>query len=84
MKWSAKDVERFKKSHASHRNLKIVSVKGNMLVYSFTGTLADPDSDHMFTMRAKLTRGGESLRWKLEDPDDNSDLFETDPLHDLL
>ncbi|GAC1501579.1 MAG: hypothetical protein NVS1B10_05850 [Candidatus Saccharimonadales bacterium] len=81
MKWSKADVTRFLKAYSDDDNFEIEWVKGNLLRYSWKAK-----SGKVWTFEAKLSHGGDNLRWSvhyvsgLEDMvgnanDDSSDLL---------
>lgn len=67
MKWSEKDLERFKANRTS--DFKVISVDGNIVIYSH-----GPEGKWKF--KARLLRGGKAMAYTVHTLDDNRDLFE--------
>lgn len=63
MKWSSKDIERFKQNRTS--DFSVDSVEGNILIYSHG----------KWKFKARLLRGGTLMSYTVHTLDDNSDLL---------
>lgn len=64
MKWSQKDLERFKRHRTP--DFKVDSVDGNIVVYSYG----------KWKFKARLLKGGEAMSYTVHTLDDNTDLLE--------
>lgn len=67
MKWSEKDLERFKSNRTP--DFKVISVDGNTLVYSH-------GKDGKWKFKARLLKGGTLMTYTVHTLDDNTDLLE--------